>query len=140
MCDILLLNLNERSIKIMIKQRNMLDEILIEMKKDVFGDEDVELPENILEDLPENATLEEQVEDIYLRLCALRGLKDYEEGKYKELTIEEFEAEIYEMLENYERKLDKAAESTALPDNPDMNRVECFVERINRYAVTGELV
>ena len=78
----------------MIKQRNMLDEILIEMKKDVFGDEDVELPENILEDLPENATLEEQVEDIYLRLCALRGLKDYKEGRYREMTIEEMEKEI----------------------------------------------
>ena len=51
-----------------------------------------------------------------------------------------FSPAFYEMLEDYERKLDKAAESTALPDNPDMNRVERFMERINRYAITGELI
>ena len=46
---------------------------------------------------------------------------------------------FYEMLEEYERKLDEAAAKTSLPDHPDMKRVEKFVERINRYAVTGEL-
>ncbi len=50
-----------------------------------------------------------------------------------------FSPEFYEMLEEYERRLDEAAERTALPDNPDMEKVEKFVERINRYAVTGEL-
>ena len=43
------------------------------------------------------------------------------------------------MLDEYERKLDEAAKRTNLPDNPDMEKVERFVERINRYAVTGEL-
>ena len=51
-----------------------------------------------------------------------------------------FSPEFYKNLEKYEHKLDVAAERTALPDNPDMNRVERFVERVNMYAITGELV
>lgn len=51
-----------------------------------------------------------------------------------------FSSEFYEMLEEYEHKLDEAAEKTKLPDNPDMEAVERFVERINLYAVTGELI
>ena len=47
---------------------------------------------------------------------------------------------LFEMLEEYERKLDEAARKTTLPDNPDMEKVEKFVERINRYVVTGELL
>lgn len=50
-----------------------------------------------------------------------------------------FSLEFYEMLEEYEHRLDQAAVRTALPDNPDMEKVEAFVERINRYAVAGEL-
>lgn len=42
-------------------------------------------------------------------------------------------------FEEYERKLDEAATKTVLPDNPDMEQVEKFVERINRFAITGEL-
>ena len=30
--------------------------------------------------------------------------------------------------------------SARLPDNPDMEKVAAYVERINRYVVTGELV
>ena len=51
-----------------------------------------------------------------------------------------FSPEFYELLEGYERKLDEAASKTVLPDNPDMEKIEMFVERINRYAVTGELI
>ncbi len=50
-----------------------------------------------------------------------------------------FSPAFYEMLEDYEQRLDEAASRTMLPDNPDMNRVEAFVERVNRYAITGEL-
>ncbi len=50
-----------------------------------------------------------------------------------------FSPEFYELLEEYERRLDEAAKKTGLPDNPDMGKVERFVERINRYAITGEL-
>ena len=50
-----------------------------------------------------------------------------------------FSSEFYELLEEYERRLDEAAAKTVLPDNPDMEKVERFVERVNRYAVLGEL-
>ena len=50
-----------------------------------------------------------------------------------------FSPAFFEMLEKYERKLDEAASKTKLPDNPDMEKVEKFVERINRFVVTGEL-
>lgn len=50
-----------------------------------------------------------------------------------------FSPEFYELLEEYERRLDEAAAKTVLPDNPDMVKVEHFVERVNRYAVLGEL-
>lgn len=50
-----------------------------------------------------------------------------------------FAPEFYELLEEYEHRLDEAAQNTSLPDNPDMGKVEKFVERVNRYAVTGEL-
>ena len=50
-----------------------------------------------------------------------------------------FSPAFYEMLEEYEHRLDEAAARTTLPDNPDMDRVEQFVERINRYVITGEL-
>jgi predicted nucleotidyltransferase len=51
-----------------------------------------------------------------------------------------FSEDFYEILEEYERRLDEAAANTRLPDNPDMEKVEKFVERINRYAATGELL
>ncbi len=51
-----------------------------------------------------------------------------------------FSQEFYELIEEYERRFDEAVVKTALPDNPDMEKIECFVERVNRYAVTGELL
>lgn len=51
-----------------------------------------------------------------------------------------FSAAFFEMLDEYERKLDEAAAKTKLPDNPDMEKVEKFVERINRYAITEEMI
>ena len=46
-----------------------------------------------------------------------------------------FSPAFYEMLEEYERRLDEAAARTTLPDNPDMARIEAFVERVNRFAI-----
>jgi len=46
-----------------------------------------------------------------------------------------FMPEFYELLSDYERRLERAARETSLPDNPDMNRVEEFVEAINRKAL-----
>lgn len=51
-----------------------------------------------------------------------------------------FSSDFYELLEEYERKFDEAAQKTSLPDQPDMSAVGQFVERVNRFAVTGELL
>ena len=50
-----------------------------------------------------------------------------------------FSPEFYDMLEEYERKLDEAAANTKLPDNPDMDAVGEFVENINRRVVMEEI-
>ena len=48
-----------------------------------------------------------------------------------------FSQDFYEMLAQYEQRLEKAAANTVLPDQPDLQQVEKLVERINRYTVTG---
>lgn len=50
-----------------------------------------------------------------------------------------FSPEFYELLEEYEHRLDEAAAKTVLPDHPDMEKVERFVERVNKFAILGEL-
>lgn len=72
-----------------------------------------------------------RTDDLPLLLAIRRGDYMQEDGT--------FSSSFYEMLEEYERKLDEAATKTVLPDNPDMEQVEKFVERINRFAITGEL-
>lgn len=49
-----------------------------------------------------------------------------------------FSKEFYRMLSDYERRLKTAAENSPLPDQPDMEQVEAFVERVNRKAVEGD--
>ena len=51
-------------------------------------------------------------------------------------TVEELRQRIVKQAE-YERRLDEAAARTTLPDNPDMARIEAFVERVNRFAIGG---
>ncbi len=46
-----------------------------------------------------------------------------------------FSREFYDILADYESGFEKAAKESILPDNPDMDRVEAFVERVNRRAV-----
>ncbi|WFR56711.1 nucleotidyltransferase domain-containing protein [Anaerocolumna sp. AGMB13025] len=50
-----------------------------------------------------------------------------------------FRNEFYELLADYEKKLNYAIAHTVLPDNPDMERVEEFVERINERVITGDI-
>ena len=73
-----------------------------------------------------------RVDDLPTLLAIRHGEFMKEDGNFSE--------DFYELLEEYERKLDEAAARTRLPDNPDMEKVEKFAERINRYAVTGELI
>lgn len=46
-----------------------------------------------------------------------------------------FEPEFYDILDDYEKRLEKAAKETILPDVPDMEQVEAFVEHVNRIAI-----
>ncbi len=46
-----------------------------------------------------------------------------------------FQAEFYEIVADYERRLEEAAENCTLPDGPDMEKVEAFVEYVNRKSI-----
>ncbi|MDE6251203.1 MAG: nucleotidyltransferase domain-containing protein [Lachnospiraceae bacterium] len=48
-----------------------------------------------------------------------------------------FREEFYELLEDYERKLDYAAANTELQDEPDMEQVMDFVMNVNEKVVCG---
>lgn len=46
-----------------------------------------------------------------------------------------FSKEFYDMLSDYESRLEKAVATSTLPEQPDMERVEKFVEYVNRHAI-----
>lgn len=46
-----------------------------------------------------------------------------------------FSKEFYDMLSEYENRLEHATKNSYLPDNPDMEKVEKFVEYVNRKAI-----
>lgn len=48
-----------------------------------------------------------------------------------------FSPEFYDILAHYEQALEKATKESSLPDNPDMEKVESFVEYVNRKAIEG---
>ena len=49
-----------------------------------------------------------------------------------------FAPEFYDMLADYENRLERATKESTLPDNPDMEKVEAFVEYVNRKAIEGD--
>lgn len=49
-----------------------------------------------------------------------------------------YQKEFYDLLSDYEKRLEVATAKTTLPDNPDMERVEKFVEYVNRRAIEGD--
>ncbi len=49
-----------------------------------------------------------------------------------------FNQEFYDILAHYEGELERATRESALPDNPDMDKVEAFVEYVNRKAIEGD--
>ena len=49
-----------------------------------------------------------------------------------------FAKEFYDILADYEKRLEAATSNTSLPDNPDMEKVEAFVEYVNRRAIEGD--
>lgn len=49
-----------------------------------------------------------------------------------------FDKAFYDILDDYESRLEVAAQNSILPDNPDMEKVETFVEYVNRRAIEGD--
>ncbi len=49
-----------------------------------------------------------------------------------------YQKEFYDLLGDYEKRLEVATAKTTLPDNPDMEKVEKFVEYVNRKAIEGD--
>ena len=66
-------------------------------------------------------------------LVLLRSIRDGYYMRDSALT-----AEFYDIVAEYERRFREAERNSALPDNPDPEKVEAFVERINRRVVEGE--
>ena len=58
-----------------------------------------------------------------------KQIGDYqlEDGTYK--------PEFFEMVSDFEKRLNYAKQNTSLPDNPDMKKVEEFVMSVNRRAI-----
>lgn len=65
-------------------------------------------------------------------------LNNIRNGRYQKADGT-FREEFYELLSDYERKLDEAAAHTALPDEPDMTRVQAYVMAVNEKVVRNEL-
>jgi len=59
-------------------------------EKDIFYE--------VARDLPEGATAEEIIREVYMRVCVLRGLKDYKEGKT--ISLEEARRKWENVLKN----------------------------------------
>lgn len=49
-----------------------------------------------------------------------------------------FCSEFYDIVADYEARLEAAIVRSCLPDNPDMEKVEAFVEYVNRRAIEGD--
>ena len=71
-----------------------------------------------------------RIEDLDLLKSIRRGDFQQEDGTYSK--------DFYILLDDYENRLDIATRKTKLPDNPDMSKVEAFVEYVNRKAIEGE--
>lgn len=66
-------------------------------------------------------------------LVLLRSIRD---GAYMRDSV--LTEEFYDIVAEYERKFREAEKYSPLPDNPDMEKIEEFVERINRCVVEGK--
>ena len=66
----------------------------------------------------------------------LELLKSIRRGDFQK-EDKSFSKEFYEILSDYENQLDIATKNTQLPDNSDMEKVEKFVEYVNRRAIEG---
>lgn len=64
----------------------------------------------------------------------LELLKSIRRGDFQQ-EDKTFSEAFYQLLSEYERKLEEATLHSNLPDNPDMEKVERFVEAVNKRAI-----
>lgn len=65
-------------------------------------------------------------------------LMDIRNGKYLDENRQPI-AEFYDMVEDFEAKMQKAKETTQLPENPDYKKIQEFVMSVNERIVKGEV-
>lgn len=65
-------------------------------------------------------------------------LMDIRNGKYLDKNNQPI-PEFYEMVDEFEKKLNYAAKNTELPDKPDYKRIDEFIASVNERVVRGEL-
>ena len=65
-------------------------------------------------------------------------LMDIRNGKYLDNNKQPI-AEFYEMVNDYEKKLEYAKENSSLPSNPDYKAINEFVMSVNERIVKGEI-
>ena len=65
-------------------------------------------------------------------------LMDIRNGKFLDEDRQPI-SEFYEMVDDYEKKLEYAKNNTNLPDNPDYKRINEFVASVNERVVTGNI-
>ncbi len=68
------------------------------------------------------------------RMDDLELLRSIRRGDFQK-EDKNFSDEFYAILSDYENRLERATKNTILPDNPDMEKVEAFVEYVNRKAI-----
>ena len=64
-------------------------------------------------------------------------LMDIRNGKYLDSNDQPI-SEFYEMVDDYEKKLDYAKLNTSLPDDPDYKKINEFMMSVNERVVRGE--
>ena len=65
-------------------------------------------------------------------------LMDIRNGKYLDSNRQPI-AEFYDMVDDFEKKLEYAKQHTNLPDNPDYKAINEFVASVNERVVKGEI-
>lgn len=66
-------------------------------------------------------------DDLPLLMSIRKGDYQLEDGTYR--------PEFFEMVSDFEKRLNYAKQNTSLPDTPDMKKVEEFVVSVNRRAI-----
>lgn len=72
-----------------------------------------------------------RVKEHDLLLCIRKGDYQKEDGTFRE--------EFYELVSDYEKKLAYAAEHTALPEEPDLAKVQDYVMSVNEKVIRDEI-